>query len=569
MAAFAQEPYALGPDSQKQPGVPEGKVTQHTWNTSKVYPGSTRDYWVYVPAQYKPGTPAAVMVFQDGGGFVATGEKARWRAPVVFNNLIHKGEMPVTIGIFINPGVLPAANANAMGRYNRSYEYDAVNDNYARFLIDEILPEVGKQYTLTNDPNLRGIAGSSSGGICAFTAAWQRPDAFRRVLSFIGSYTDLRGGHYYPELVRKTEPKPIRVFQQDGNRDQNIYAGNWWIANQELASALEFAGYDHTFVTGTEGHNSIHGSAILPEALRWLWREWSKPITASHTSPKSQRHIVADIVTPGQDWQLVSKGHRFTEGPAVDKHGNVYFTDIPNNRIHKIALDRSVSVFKEDTGGANGLMFGPDGRLYVCQNGRKRIVAYTPDGTESVIAEGLDSNDLVVNAKGELWVTDPPNKRIWFIDAKGNKRVVMEKGLEFPNGVILSPDQTLLMAVDMRGRWVWSWQVQEDGSLLDGQPFFRLETWDTDSQSAGDGMTVDSDGFLYVTTRLGVQILDQAGRVNAILNKPNPGWLANVVFGGPNLDTLYVTAGESVYKRQLRRKGVWPWQPVKPPQPRL
>jgi sugar lactone lactonase YvrE len=214
-------------------------------------------------------------------------------------------------------------------------------------------------------------------------------------------------------------------------------------------------------------------------------------------------------------------------------------------------------------------MYGPDGRLYACQNGRKRIVAYTPDGTESVIAEGLDSNDLVVNAKGELWVTDPPNKRIWFIDAKGNKRVVAEKGLEFPNGVILSPDQTLLMAVDMRGRWVWSWQVQADGSLLHGQPFFRLETWDTDSQSAGDGMTVDSYGFLYVTTRLGVQILDQAGRVNAILNKPNPGWLANVVFGGPNLDTLYVTAGESVYKRQLRRKGVWPWQPVKPPQPRL
>jgi sugar lactone lactonase YvrE/enterochelin esterase-like enzyme len=565
--AFAQ-PYALGPDSQRQTDAPKGTVTKHSWTSPSIYSGTVRDYFVYVPAQYKQGTPAAVMIFQDGAGFA--NEQGRFRVPVVFDNLIHQGAMPVTIAIMINPGVLPASNPQAQGRYNRSYEYDALGDRYARFLLEEILPEVAKQYALTTDPNLRALAGSSSGGICAFTAAWNRPDAFRRVLSFIGSYTDLRGGHNYPELIRKTEPKPLRIYQQDGSADQNIYAGNWWIANQEVASALEFAGYDHTFVTGTEGHNGNHGSAILPDALRWLWRDWNTPIApGGSSSDPAKRHVVSDILASGQGWELVSQGHKFTEGPAVDKQGNVFFTDIPNNRIHKIAVDGKVTVFKEDSGAANGLMFGPDGRLYACQNGRRRIVAYTMDGAESVIAEDIQSNDLVINAKGEMWVTDPPGKRVWFIDAKGNKRVVLEKGFEFPNGVILSPDQSLLMVNDSRGKWVWSYQVQPDGSLAHGQAFYRIETWDQDGTSGADGMTVDSEGFLYVTSRVGLQICDQPGRVNAILNKPQAGSLSNVVFGGPNLDTLYVTAGDKVYKRIVRRKGIWPWQPVKPPQPRL
>ena len=156
---------------------------------------------MYVPAQYLPSVPAAVMVFQDGGRFVA--EDGRWRLPIVFDNLIVKGEMPVTIGIFVDPGVLPARGESEQARYDRSFEYDALGDRYARFLIEELLPEVGRTYALSADPSLRAIGGSSSGGICAFTAAWNRPDAFRRVLSFIGSYTGLRGGDAYPTLVRK------------------------------------------------------------------------------------------------------------------------------------------------------------------------------------------------------------------------------------------------------------------------------------------------------------------------------------------------------------------------------
>lgn len=562
MAALAQE-YTLGPDSQRQSGVPAGTVTQHSW-TSKIYPGTVRDYWVYVPAQYDASKPACVMIFQDGGGLV--GEKSTWRAPIVLDNLIHKREMPVTIGIFINPGVLPALSENAQARYNRSFEYDALGDRYARFLLEEILPEVGKKYNLSADPNDRGIGGSSSGGIAAFTAAWNRPDAFRRVLSFIGSYTNLRGGHVYSSLIRKTEPKPLRVFLQDGRNDQNIYSGNWWIGNQDMASALEFAGYETTFVVGNEGHNGRHGSAILPDALRWLWKDHPKPIGLRETI--SERHEIRNILDPGQDWELVSEGYKLTEGPAVDREGNVFFTDIRNNRIHKIGTDGKVSVFKEDSGAANGMMFGPDGRLYVCQNGRKRIVAYAKDGAESVIAENVGSNDLAINRKGEIYFTEPQTKRVWFIDATGKKRVAHE-GIEYPNGVLLSADQSLLYVADYRGKWVWSFQVQPDGSLANAQPFYRMETFDESSVSFADGMTVDTLGHLYVATDQGVQVCDQAGRVVGIIRKPHTGPLTNVVFAGPDMQTLYATVGDRVYKRHLRRAGVVSWKPVMPPKPRL
>ncbi len=426
---------------------------------------------------------------------------------------------------------------------------------------------MAKQYSLSSDPNDRAIAGSSSGGIAAFTAAWNRPDAFRRVLSFVGSYTNLRGGQIYPSLIRKTEPKPLRVFLQDGRNDQNIYAGNWYIGNQDMASALAYAGYDTTFVVGSEGHNNRHGSAILPEALRWLWRDYPKPIAAPQGG-EGERHFAATILVPDKGWEVASTGHKFTEGPAVDREGNVFFSDIPNNRIHKIGVDGKVSVFKEDTGGANGLMFGPDGRLYACQNGRKRIVAYGPDGAEAVLAEGVSSNDLAVSRSGEVYFTDPPNKRVWYIDPQGNKRVVHE-GIAFPNGVRFSPDQSLLLVADTAGKWVWSFQVQPDGALANGQPFHRLETGDESSASGADGMTVDTEGYLYVATRIGLQVCDQPGRVVAIISKPQDGSLSNVVFGGPDLQTLYVTAGDKVFRRQVRRKGVAPWAPVKPPVPRL
>jgi enterochelin esterase-like enzyme len=268
--ARAADDYQLGPDSQRQEGVPQGKVTEHDWKTSQVYPGTERKYWVYVPAQYDDGQAANVMVFQDGQNYLK--EDGQFRTGIVFDNLIHKGEIPVTIGIFINPGVVPAAAEGAQPRRNRSYEYDRVSDDYARFLLEEILPEVDRTYNLTDDPERRGICGISSGGICAFTVAWHRPDAFRKVISHVGSFTNIQGGYVYPSLIRKTEKKPLRVFLQDGSGDLDNLFGSWPLANQEMAAALKFAGYDYRFEFGDGGHNGKHGGAILPDTLRWLWR---------------------------------------------------------------------------------------------------------------------------------------------------------------------------------------------------------------------------------------------------------------------------------------------------------
>lgn len=276
----ADETYSLGPDSQRQAGVPEGKVSKDVWR-SKVFANTIRDYYVYVPSQYDGKTPACVMVFQDGQAYV--NDHGDFRVPIVFDNLIHKGEMPVTIGIFLNPGhtITPSDGdppKEPWNADNRSFEYDTVSDQYARFLIEEILPEVGKTYKLTDDADRRAICGISSGGICAFTVAWDRPDVFRKVLTHVGSFTNIRGGYVYPSLIRQTKPaKPIRIFLQDGEHDVDNQFGNWWLANQEMAAALKYAGYDYQFVGGHEGHNGKHGGAILPDSLRWLWRDVKSP----------------------------------------------------------------------------------------------------------------------------------------------------------------------------------------------------------------------------------------------------------------------------------------------------
>jgi enterochelin esterase-like enzyme len=267
----AADNYQHGPESNRQEGVPQGKVTQFKFTSEKVFPGTVRDYWVYVPAQYDMKKPAALMVFQDGGSYV--NEKGDFRVPVVFDNLIHKQEMPVTIGVFVSPGVVPPTVQDAKGRQNRSFEYDSMGDQYARFLIEEFLPPLEKDYNISKDPDQRAIGGISSGGICAWTVAWERPGQFGKVLSHVGSFTDIRGGHVYPALIRKTEHKPIRIFLQDGSGDLDNLHGNWPLANQEMAAALKFSKYDYKFEFGDGGHNGKHGGAIMPESLRWLWRK--------------------------------------------------------------------------------------------------------------------------------------------------------------------------------------------------------------------------------------------------------------------------------------------------------
>jgi enterochelin esterase-like enzyme len=253
--------YAYGPDSDRQPGVPSGTIVEHAWSASRIFPGTTRRYWVYVPAQYSTSEPASLMVFQDGRMYLDPG--GEMRVPIVFDNLIHQGEMPVTIGVFVDPGT-----------DNRNDEYDPFDDAYATFLLTEILPNIQDRYLIADDPNRWAIGGGSSGGSCAFTVAWTRPDRFRRVLSFVGSFAQIPGGNRYPDLIQQTPQAPLRMFLQAATRDLNWDAAefNWFSANLRVAAALAERGYDLRLVLGDGGHNANHCGAILPDALRWLWR---------------------------------------------------------------------------------------------------------------------------------------------------------------------------------------------------------------------------------------------------------------------------------------------------------
>jgi enterochelin esterase-like enzyme len=415
-----------------------------------------RDYWVYVPAQYDAARPACLMVFQDGAGFV--NPDGAWKTPALFDQLIHEKAMPVTVGVFIDPGVLPARSDNQQARYNRSYEYDGMSDRYVRLLDEEILPEVGKKLRISMNPDDRAIAGSSSGAIAAFTAAWHRPESFHRVLSFIGSYVNLRGGNMYSSLVRKMEPKPLRVFLQDGSNDLNIYSGSWWQANNDLASALEYAGYEMKFVTGTEGHNSKHGSAIFADALKWLWEGHPRPVSRSVGKPGAERHYITEILDPSSAWQ------------------------------------------KADA-------------------------------------------------------APPPPARKWTVNQPGLT----------PAAYALSTDSSLLLVADRDSRFIWSFQLQPDGQPGYGEPFYRLEMPE-EGPSGVTSMTVDTEGYLYVACALGIQVCDQPGRVVGIIANPAGAAPIQIWLDG---STLHAHSILGTFSRKLRRTGVPPGKPVKPPKPRL
>jgi enterochelin esterase-like enzyme len=268
--------YAYGPDSAERADVPRGTIEAYVWNTSRIFPGTNRRYWVYVPFGYTPEQAVSLMVFQDGGAWVDP--SGAMRTTVVFDNLIHRGDMPLTIGVFVDPGIfdtqLPARLPWNPKPANRAAEYDRATDAYAEFLLTEILPEVQKRYRIATDPSRWAIGGMSSGASCAFTAAWQRPDRFRRVLSYLGSYAQIEGGNPYPDLLRDTPPKPLRVFLQTATNDINHDAAdrNWFSTNLTLAAHLAERGYNARLVVGDGGHDPNHPGVLLPDALRWLWQ---------------------------------------------------------------------------------------------------------------------------------------------------------------------------------------------------------------------------------------------------------------------------------------------------------
>ncbi|NDC63649.1 MAG: hypothetical protein EBZ59_06605 [Planctomycetia bacterium] len=553
--------------------VRRGEVLRCRFEKSRIYPGTVRDYAIYVPAQYDGTTPACVHVSQDG---------IQFDAPTALDRLIHERKMPVTIGVFVSPGRVPAAASRAPAgndRVNRSCEYDSMNGDYARFLLEELLPDAatkttadGRPIRLSQSGNDRSIAGTSSGGICSFTAAWERPDAFSRVFSCVGSYTAIRGGQEYATLVRKVEPKPIRVFLEGGSKDLNIAWGDWWMANQSFQRSLAFSGYDvrHAWCDG--GHDAKHGTAVFPEAMEWLWRDWPRPVSKGAGSPQLQ-----EVLVPGEEWRLVGEGYRFTEGPAASAAGDVFFNDVGDSKTYRVTADWRAEVWLADSGKADGQAFAPDGRLVAASAAVPGLVARDAAGTATTLAAGWRPNDVVVDAAGVIYATEPgwdgtsPSRIHVITTAADGTRVdrAVESGLKFANGICLSTDQGQLFVADSRSHCLRSFIIQPDGSLAHGQRFHHLQVPDTADDSGADGIRCDRDGRVWVATRMGIQVCDQVGRLACIIPTPN-GRVSNLCFGGPEFDMLLATCGDRVFVRKVRAKGALPFQPpLVPPKPKL
>ncbi len=484
-----QENYPLDSASIENKAVPQGEILKFTFDKSTIFPGTFREISIYVPAQYNPKNPACVYINQDG---------LQWKAPTVFDNLIHTGQMPITIGIFVTSGKVKAQNPDqALDRFNRSFEYDGLGDVYARFLLEELLPFVesqktsnGREIVLSKNANDRAIGGASSGAVCAFTAAWERSEAFSRVFSSIGTYVGLRGADQYPTLIRKTEPKPIRVFLQDGSNDLNIYAGDWWKANETMQRALAFAGYEQKYVWGEGGHNPKHGTAIFAQAMRWLWKDWPKVVAIG----QSKNQFLSEILIENQFWQQDSLSNHAKQEAREGNFRASYF--------------------------------------------------------DTKTKKSLPIKNLILkNNKGQA------------ID------IEQHTGFEIA-GACLSPDQTQLYVTIENEPWVWIYSINANAKLSNKQRFGWLHSPDQ-SKAGAKGLSCDRDGRIYVATSLGIQVLDQLGRVNAILPLPK-GTPTQMIFGGTENDTLFVKIDDKIYGRKLNVKGTSASQtPNKPTSPRL
>lgn len=560
---------ARHPGADRKPGVPEGTVTEMPVWKSAIFPGTERDWRVYVPAQYQPDGSAALMVFQDGHDY--QNRDGAWAVPSVLDNLIAAGDIPPMVAVFLNPGHHPEKERpNPWNSSNRSLEYDSLGDRYARFLLEEILPEVERRWPVSKDPELRGLCGASSGGICSFTAAWERPDQFRRVLSTIGSFVNLRGGNLYPFLIRKTERKPLRIFLQDSSGDLDNPFGHWPLANQQMHAALGYMGYDVQFDWQEGfGHNSHRGGAIFPDAMRWLWRKGP----AASSPGKIKDDLGGDLslnklLIEGQGWQVLAGDFGFADGLSGDAAGNLYANDLKGGGYWRIAPDGSKTRVSDTFG--SGAKTAPDGRTVFCQGAQKRIVALDgKSGAVEVIAENVNPNDLVVTAQGWVFFTDTGKGEVMAVDLKTRTVRAAAGGIAAPNGIALSPDGGTLAVSEYHGGFVRAWRVGPDGELDAGLPYMTLRRpVDTGGEfpfnappplkkeSGGDGMTSDTMGRWYVTSTLGVQVFDPTGRECGLLTHPAPGkQVISAAFAGPDRSWLCVSAGDRIFRRRVQASG--------------
>ncbi|HYF35520.1 MAG TPA: alpha/beta hydrolase-fold protein, partial [Prosthecobacter sp.] len=361
--AAAEPDFPLTADSQPQPGVAKGELIKETYRAKadSVFPGTVREYQLYLPHGFDKTKPAPFMVFQDG---------VIYQAPVVFDNLIRKQDIPPLVGVFIRPGVVPAANDHALPRFNRSYEYDSVTSTYSRFLIEEFLPALEAKHglKLSTDPNDAAIAGNSSGGICAFMAAWHRPDRFRRVFTGVGTYVGIHGAEQLPVFVRKMEPKPLRVFLQSGTGDNNLYCGDWWMANQMMERSLTWAGYDVNHAWGEGGHNQKHASQVFPDAMRWLWRDWKKDKVVKANPTGESKWKGYEVVERNEPWTALHGSNLQSSFIKSAADGTVFALGMMNAVTSWAELKPDGSIVQRDPVEKMACSFaiGPNGQPVLC-----------------------------------------------------------------------------------------------------------------------------------------------------------------------------------------------------------
>ena len=540
----------------KPEAVLKGELKSCTFSSSVIFPGTAREVSVFIPAQYDGSKPACVYVKTDG---------YNPREQSLLETLIATKEMPVTIGVFVRPGELPATVKGTIGRRNRCFEYDGVGDNNVRFLVDELLPFVANQFDLklSTSGNDRCIAGGSSGGIAAFNAAWERPDAFSRVYANSGSFVAFRGGHEFPTLVRKFEAKPIRAYLTTGMRDMENCAGDWFLLDQEMDKALRFSGYDYSFRIINGGHVAGYYD-YYQEAMSFLWKGWPRPISAGPSAPR-----VRDVILPDEPWQLLPRDRHDAKGPTCNARGEVFFVDTTEDKIYRIGLDDHINEFLSDAGHANSLSIGPKNELYAVSSRTGRIVRYDPSGQGSLIADGIHGQHLLAVPNGGLYVTGSGDKAadsgdVWFV--KDGKKTRVDAGLKFATGLAYRPDQWLLSVADGKSKWAYSYQINADGSLSNKERFFWLHVPDGEDDAGAESICYAREGPMLVATRWGIQVCADDGPTQVILPMPDRGRVFGVCLGGRDMDTLFAFCGDKIWKRKVKIHAVGaftPWTQVR------
>jgi enterochelin esterase-like enzyme/sugar lactone lactonase YvrE len=544
------EPPAIKPED-----ILPGTTKQFTFTQSRVFPGTVREVTVFIPAQYDGSKPACVYVKTDG---------YNPREKALMETAIATKEMPVTIGVFVKPGDLPAPMKGTLGRRNRDLEYDGVGDENVRFLADELLPFIAKEYSLrlSTDGNDRCISGGSSGGIAAFTAAWHRPEAFSRVYAASGSWVAFRGGHEFPTLVRKFEVRPIRAYLTTATHDMENCAGDWFLLDQEMDKALKFSGYDYQFRT-IEGRHVAGYAENWREAMAFLWRGWPERVKAGPSAARAQ-----EIIIPGEDWQPVAEGFKSTRGPSCNASGEVFFADTTAGKIHRIGLDGKVSEFATDTGAAHCVTVAADGTLFTISEKSGKLMHYDTAGKGSVVLEGITGHSILARPDGGLYVTDNDDKKpnggsVWFI--RDGKKTKVDGGIKFATGMAIRPDQWLLSVAEGHSKWVYSYQMNADGTLTNKERFFHLHVADWDDDAGPESVCYSLEGRQFIATKSGVQISADDGPTQVILPVPGGSRVTGVAIGGKDRDTLFAFCGNKIWKRKIQQHATGaftPWTKV-------